>query len=84
MNEGMKIVIIFIIVGLLFVPPTITILIMLSIIPIGTGSIIVEGYIAFTPIYIALTPAIALKILKRLGYDDDSTSNESTYGRRGW
>ena len=79
MKKGMNIVIAFIL-SLLFVPPTITVLIMLSIIPIGTGSALVhrhvvhgialEGYILFTPIYTALTPVIALKILKRLGYDD--------------
>ena len=69
MKKGMNIVIAFIL-SLLFVPPTITVLIMLSIIPIGTGSTIVQGYIIFTPIYTALTPVIALKILKRLGYDD--------------
>jgi hypothetical protein len=80
MNKGKKILIAFIL-SLLFVPPTITILMMLSIIHIGTGSalahghvvhgIVLNGYILFTPIYTALTPYIAYEILKRL--DDEST-----------
>ncbi len=87
MNKGMKILIAFIL-SLLFVPPTIAILIMLSVIPIGTGSALVHGfvvhgialeaYITFVPAYTALTPLIALKILERLGYDDESTSSGST------
>ncbi len=86
MNKGMKILIVFIL-SLLFVPPTIAILIMLSVIPIGTGSALVHGYvvhgialevyISFVPVYTAFTPVIALKILKRLGYDDESTSGST-------
>jgi len=83
MNKGIKILIAFIL-SLLFVPPTIAILMMLSVIPIGTGSALVhghvvdgialEGYILFVPVYTALTPAIALIILERLGYDDDEST----------
>jgi len=78
MNGRMKIVITFVILGLLFVPPTITIL-LLSIMPgiPGTGSTIVQGYILLTPIYIALTPVFSWKLLERLGYGSTSPQTPS-------
>jgi hypothetical protein len=60
------------------VPPTLTILELLSIpiIPIGTRSIIIQLYIIFSTIYTAFIPIIAWKVLEHLGYD--STSSKPT------